>query len=511
MSTRTALSRASRPGSSPALLRFSVPTDSQLGALPSDPKPLLQHLARSGRALRQGRSHWLSYLPEIAERRLWAIPRTTGGAKKYRSLSHYARAVAGIDQARVDRTLALWRRVGRPYPVLWRELRRGASLTALDRIASSIRDDADARQFAQRIRQGWSVRDLETYCRDRRAAEGDGASATTEATTTEATTSAAAATCASPPDPRPCATTRGAPPAASRRPLPGTTARAPKPAAAAPSPTAPTNPPPPQPRRLELVLSEHDETLLHDLMRTAGEGAGLTVGEYLGRLLRGRAAQRVAQAGATRRRSTQRRDTRRRTTRGRPLAPADSAREQTSNPHPERDRGLSCAPAPCPASLPSLPTLPQLGTALRYVLVVHEDLATGTRTLRTRHGTRTAPAGLLAQGQQLGAPVDLAALRDQALISAATSKGEAIPPLVLRYVQLRSQGRCEAPGCHARADSTHHDERRAWKLDHHPDRLEARCAAHHTQDHLLGAERNDTPHAEPDAAFRRIRVRAVGG
>jgi hypothetical protein len=145
------------------------------------------------------------------------------------------------------------------------------------------------------------------------------------------------------------------------------------------------------------------------------------------------------------------------------------------------------------------------------VLVVHQDQATGTRTMRTRHGRRSVPADLLATGRQIGEVVDLAEVRDQALISAFLSRGRDIPPRVLRYIQLRSQGRCEAPGCHARATSTHHDERRAWKLDHHPDRLEARCEDHHRQDHLLGAEKGDTPHQEPDQAFRRIQRAAGGG
>lgn len=131
--------------------------------------------------------------------------------------------------------------------------------------------------------------------------------------------------------------------------------------------------------------------------------------------------------------------------------------------------------------------------------------------MRTRHGTRTVPEGLLERGHQIGATLDLTELRDQAVISAFLSKGRGIPPRVLRYVKLRSQGRCEAPGCHARAVSTHHDERRWWRIENHPDRLEARCADHHTQDHLLGAERDDTPHAEPDAAFRRIWRKASGG
>jgi hypothetical protein len=230
------------------------------------------------------------------------------------------------------------------------------------------------------------------------------------------------------------------------------------------------------------VLAESDETLLYDLMRTAQEGAGLTVGEYLGRLLRGRAAQRVADRCGR--------------------SAANSAREQDPNPVQEPNAEDSDA---------ALPTLPQLATALRFVLVIHEDRATGQRIMRTRHGLREVPPDLLAEGRQLGETVDLAELREQALISAARSKGREIPPLVLRYVQLRSQGRCEAPACHARAESTHHDERRAWKVDHHPDRLEARCRDHHSQDHLLGAERGGTPQAEIDAAYRRIRVEVLRG
>lgn len=459
----------------PVPLRFSPPSDASLEAPPTRPRDLLRHLSRSGRALRHGRSHWLSFLPEIATRELWRIPRAAAGAPRYRSLTHYALVVAGVGASQIARVLSVWRRVGREYPVLWREFRRGAPLSALDRIAASVRDEADARDFAARIRSGWSVRDLETFCKDRRFADG--------------------APPRPPPGPEAGASPGSRRPESRTRPLPSVTSQAragrlgaevapggalapqgpaPEPPAAPGCglPASNPTPPPLDSRRLEVCLSELDETLLRDLMELAGEGAGLTVGEYIGRLLRGRVAQRVA--------------------RSRP----ELARVQGDEPDPEPSKPLESA---------GLPTIPQLGTALRYILVVRRDADRDELTVRTRHGYRSLPAGVLKEAEQIGDPIDLQQARDQALISAARSRGRDIPPLVLRYVMIRSQGRCEAIGCHALAEGTHHDERRAWKLDHHPDRVHALCKAHHDQDHLLGAERSDSPHAEADAAFRRIR------
>lgn len=139
------------------------------------------------------------------------------------------------------------------------------------------------------------------------------------------------------------------------------------------------------------------------------------------------------------------------------------------------------ATAPVPSESPVVPRriLPG-GRADGFVEVRVRDLATGQVLRRTRSGWTQVPDTVAALTLREGDPIlDGDGLHSGALASAAKARGREVPPLVERWVWLRSGGACESPGCAHRGHHLHHRTRRAQALDHHPDRLMLLCEGCH--------------------------------
>lgn len=62
---------------------------------------------------------------------------------------------------------------------------------------------------------------------------------------------------------------------------------------------------------------------------------------------------------------------------------------------------------------------------------------------------------------------------------AVQGKSRNTPVRIKKFIQTRSQGRCEHPNCHKPASQLHHSESFALNKEHNPDKMHHLCKAHH--------------------------------
>lgn len=459
---------------------------------PADPDAFFLLMDREGRNLRQARDYWAAMLPEFGRRELWKkLPGCS-------SLAEYARRIGGLGERSVGEVLRLERQL-RPWRPLFELFRRGASQSRLREVAPHVASLTQARRYARWISGGVSIRKI------RARLEREGLRVPRGPRRV--------------PAPVPVPTPDGPSNPGLRAPQENGTAAPASPRELGGPVAAPlgsegtahtlAEPPPAfadDPERVPVggfLWTRAEAQMLAALHRAEADlaGRGFRTGELLARLVEARLDYLTRQqaAGALTPEDSLDHPDR---DQAKPLAPSRPA-----PPRPADAREVAAGAEPTPPAPEPRRSLPKLGRHLAYVMVVHRNESTGRTTWRTRYGLVDVSEEDLAGRTRIGPELDHDEVHQAACAAAraARARGQAtVPAACQRELLLDSSGLCEAEGCAAFADESHHRTRQAWEIDHNTEEMDFLCAPHHDADHDPDRGDPEGPDDEPDRARRRI-------